>query len=141
MLPVSRTILPGVLALALAALPAAPARADLSSFEKFAIFAGGVTILGLALNSQSRAHAAPPARHYHHVAPPPRHHGPIRVMPAHCIRQGQAGHRAVHVLPQVCLAQAGVHVTSLPHQCRVHIHGLGPGYTARCLRAAGFVIA
>jgi hypothetical protein len=145
MLSLARFSLPALLAVAFALGPAAPARAEITDFQRFAIIAGGLTILGIGLSQANRGHAAPHARpapvHPGPVyRPAPPRHAPVRVLPAYCLRQMQSNYRAVHVLPQRCLLRAGVHVHSLPQACRVHIRGRGPGYAARCLRHRGFVI-
>lgn len=130
-----RSTLPAVLsaALATASVTATPARAELSSFEKFAIGAGAMIVIGSAISSANKAHAAPRV-----VVTPPR--APVVVLPARCRTVWvKAGHRT-RVLASNCLSRRGVIVRHLPRACRVIVPGHGTSFIASCLHRHGYRI-
>ena len=138
-------VLPAMLAaaLALASVPAAPARADITNGQALALSAGAIVLLGAVLAHPGRAEAAPPPPVP--KAPPPRHVSPTpravhpqpprhsRFLPARCLRVAHTGYERLRYMPARCLRRGGIAVRTLPPACRMIVYGQGPAYNARCL--------
>ena len=149
-----RSTLPAILsaALALGSVAATPARADLSNFEKFAIGAGAMIVIGSAISNANRVHAAPPPRvvHVHpaprvvhvapaprvvRVAPPPKR---VVVLPRNCVNVSLGTVGGGQLLASTCLSRRGIALASLPASCKVIVRGHSAAYVAPCLQRHGF---
>lgn len=145
-----RAVLPALLAatLAFATVPAAPARADLTTGQALALSAGAIVLLGTVLSRPGQADVAPPQPVTRqppprHVSPPPRVIHPQsprhrRFLPAQCLRVAHTGYERLRYMPARCLRHKGIAVRTLPQACRMIVYGQGPAYNARCLWHRGY---
>lgn len=148
----SKTFIASVLAAALTitSFSAAPARAELTDFEKFLLGAGALVIIGTAVHEQNKKavkqRKAPKVTYHSPPRPKPtvKKKRKAAAIPGFCITRVQSHNGPRRILSRRCLQNNYRDVNLLPNRCRSFIEGprgTRVGYRPKCLRKAGFQIA